>query len=410
MDLTAGDLMRVLAVCCGTEPEGPEEAVLMVQREQRSFAPTLYSAWHNEGSAINPAMRYELDVQTARIQRYRELAAELAGRVPGMVSLKGLEIADLYPASSVRYMNDLDYLCDEPRLWRLVCGLLDDGWDLHTGTFSIFDGRLHLLMCLRQPHEDPYSLPYGIEVTTYVALGNLAGVAPVVTLPPRWRDPVVKNLLMLLFERFEQPYRARDAVDAALLLQSLERHSDLWHEIDRLGLWPEFTELAELVTRAELLTVPSHPRPRTLSIAGSRARRAAHRMAALRRPADAAVRHLQQRLVFDQLSRPERALWAVAERRLPVGRALRAGLLCFGLPVPGVRPEVAAATVRERDGLTFVDTPAARFLLTAGDDVDQDAVDRLATDPAPPAGTAGRDEPTGEPLADVDAPAAAPGR
>jgi hypothetical protein len=387
MDFTADALTRVLAVCCGAEPEGPEEAVLMVRQAQPSFAPTLYAAWRNEGSSLNPALRDELEVQVARIRRYRALAADLAGRVPGLVPLKGLEVVDHYPADSTRYMNDLDYAAgDEPRLWRLVDELVGDGWDLHTATFSIFDGRLHMLVCLRRPHEDPYCLPYGVEITSYVTMGNLAGVAPVVELPRQWRDPTVKNLLMLLFERFEQPYRARDLVDAALLLEALDSYSALWHEIDRIGLWPEYTELIGLLARAELFAGPRHARPRALSVAGSRVRRAGRRLAGLRRPADAAVRHLQQRLVFDHLSRPERLLWAAAERRLSADRALRAGLLCFGLPVPGMRPDVAGATVRQRDGLTFVDTPAGRFLLTAGDDVDQDAVDLLAADGQPAAG------------------------
>lgn len=384
MDLTAEALTRVLAVCCG-EPEGPEEAALMLRQRQPSFAPTLLAAWRNEGSALNPALAYELDSQLARVQRYRVLAAQLAERVPGIISLKGLETADLYPADSLRYMNDLDYTAaDEPTLWRLVGELVGDGWDLHTATFSMIDDRLLMLVCLRQPHEDPYSLPYGVEITSYVALGNLAAVPPVLELPDPWRDPAVKNLLMLLFERFEQPYRARDLVDAALLLQALDGHqAALWHEIDRLGLWPEYAELATLLERTELVSLPRQPRRPALSVAGSRARRAGHGLAQLRRPARAAVRHLQQRLVFDRLSRPERALWTAVERRLSVRRALRSGLLCFGLPVPEVEPGVATAVVRELDGLVYVDTPVARFLLTAGDDVEQDALELLADTDSP---------------------------
>jgi len=378
MDLTADALTRVLTVCCG-EPDGPEEAVLMLRQQQPSFAPTLFAAWRNEGSRLNPALRYELESQEARIERYRTLAADLADRVPDVIPLKGLENADRYPAGSTRYMNDLDYASpDERLLWRLVGELTGDGWDLHTATFSIFDGRLHVLACLRMPNEDPYSLPYGVEITTYVAMGDLAGVAPVVDLPPRWQDPVVKNLMMLLFERFEQRYRARDLVDAALMLEALDSYPVLWREIDRLGLWPEYTELVDLVERTELIAVPHHGRSRTLSVAGTRARRAGRRLAALRRPTDAGVRHLQQRLVFNHLTKPESLLWSAAERRLSAGRALRAGLLCFGLLVPDVRPDVARAAVRQRGDLTFVDTPAGRFLLTAGDEVDQDALDLLS--------------------------------
>jgi len=164
-----------------------------------------------------------------------------------------------------------------------------------------------------------------VEITTYVAMGDLAGVAPVVDLPPRWQDPVVKNLMMLLFERFEQRYRARDLVDAALMLEALDSYPVLWREIDRLGLWPEYTELVDLVERTELIAVPHHGRSRTLSVAGTRARRAGRRLAALRRPTDAGVRHLQQRLVFDQRGRTP-----------PHGRASAAG----GAPVlrpPGAR-------------------------------------------------------------------------
>lgn len=381
MDLTADVVTRVLAVCCG-EPEGPEEAVLMVRQDQPTFAPTLFAAWRNEGAPLNPALRYELDVQAARVRRYRELSADLAARVPGVTPLKGLEVADLYPADSIRYMNDLDYTADEPRLWRLAGELMNDGWDLHTGTFWVYDGRLQVLVCLRMPHEDPYSLPYGVEITNYVTMGDLAGVAPVLHLPPHWRDPAVKNLLMLLFERFEQPYRARDLVDAALMLRALRDHGALWHEIDRLTLWPEYAELAQLLERAELGPAPVHPRPLALSLASSKARRTGRRLGALRQPAQAAARHLQQRLVFDRLSGPERLLWSAAQRRLSSRQALQVGLLCFGLPVPGVRPDVASATIRQRDGLTFVDTPAGRFLITAGDDVEQDAVDLLSSDEA----------------------------
>lgn len=407
MDLTADALTRVLAVCCG-EPDGPEEAVLMLRQQQPSFAPTLFAAWRADGATLNPAMAYELDTQLARIDRYRALAADLAARVPGIIPLKGLETADLYPAGSTRYMNDLDYTAhDERDLWRLVDVLVGDGWDLHTATFSMLAGRLQVLVCLRQPHEDTYSLPYGVEITSYTTLGNLAGVPPVVGLPPAWREPAVKNLMMLLYERFEQPYRARDLVDGALLVEAVTDHGVVWAEVDRLGLWPEYTELATLMERAELTTVPRHPRPAALSVTRSRARRVGRRLAGLRSPGTAAVHHLQQRLVFDRLSAPERLVWAAAEKRMSVGQALRAGLLCFGLPVPDVRPGTARSVVRERDGLVFVDTPVARFLLTAGDDVEQSALDALS-EPTTPAAPDAVDP--ADTVDTADPPAVAPAR
>ena len=378
MELTADVLTRVLAVCCGEELEEPVEALLYSRQCQPSFSPTLYAAWRNEGLPLNPALRYELDSQFERIERYRALAAVIDREVPGSTPFKGLEVAALYPADSTRHLNDLDYLADEPGLWRMCETLTGDGWDLHTATFLLLDGRLHVLACLRLPHADPFTLPYGVEVSTYVTLGDLAGVEPIVELPPRWREPAVKNLLMLLYERFEQPFRARDLVDSALLLPTVSDFAALWDEIDRLRLWPEYFELAALLERCELTAVPAAPRSRAVALARSRAGRARRRVTELRRPAGVTVRHLQRKLLFAGQSRVERRLWAFAGNRLDAGRALRAGLLCFGLPLPGVRPDVDTATVRERDGLTYVDTPSARFLLTAGEEVDEQDVEKLS--------------------------------
>ncbi|HEY0636486.1 MAG TPA: hypothetical protein VGD67_02460, partial [Pseudonocardiaceae bacterium] len=119
------------------------------------------------------------------------------------------------------------------------------------------------------------------------------------------------------------------------------------------------------------------------------------------RPADGALRHLQRRLVFDRQSAAERRLWAAAQGRLSTGRALRAGLLCFGLPlgeVPGDDREVAA--VRRRGDLVYVDTPVGRFLLTAGDDVSEDAVDALTPPVVTPPRTEVATEPVGSPEPD----------
>lgn len=403
MELTVSALNRVLAVCCGDEPESASEVVHVVRHTQHSFAPTLYAAWERDGATLNPALRYELDVQRRRTERYREIAAGIAGMagtasgVPAVVPLKGLEVADLYPAGWVRYMNDLDYVvADERDLWSVVNVLVGDGWELHSGTFVNLGGQLQVLVSLRREHEDRYCLPYGIELATFVAMGNLAGVPAVITLPRAWRDSAVKNLLMLLFERFEQRYRARDLVDATLLLGAVGRSgwATLWPEIDRLGLWPEYRELAGLLRRAELADAPVPGRPLGTAAADSRTQRVVTELSGWRRPVDGAARHLQRRMMYGRLSRSERWLWSVAERRLHPGRALRAGLHCFGLPVPDGRPDVAVATLTERPEVTWVDTPAGRFVLTVGDELDQDALD--AVPPWAPAAAPGR--PTADPV------------
>lgn len=73
-------------------------------------------------------------------------------------------------------------------------------------------------------------------------------------------------------------------------------------------------------------------------------------------------------------------MWSVAKARLPAWRALRTGLQCFGLPVDGGNPALRAAAIRTRGDVTWVDTPVCRFLLTAGDEVDQSALDLLAAE------------------------------
>jgi hypothetical protein len=70
---------------------------------------------------------------------------------------------------------------------------------------------------------------------------------------------------------------------------------------------------------------------------------------------------------------------------MPVTSAVRAGLVAFGLPLEGRRPDVASAVLRHRNKLTWVDTPVARFLLTIGEEVPQSAIDELSA-PAPMSG------------------------
>jgi len=384
MGFTAEDLSRALGVCCGEPADGPAEQVALVRAAQPAFAATLYSAWQSRGDDIGPGLGYELDTARARLDRYRQVAAALRDSAPGLVPIKGLEVAALYPDGLVRAMNDLDYVAPaEADLWPAVAGLLADGWDLHTATFSWFDGRLQVLVSLRREHEDRYALPYGVEFASYAAAGDDAGVPPLARLAPAWLAPPVKNTLMLLYERFEQPYRARDLIDAVLLHEhaSAAQRADLAAAVDRLGLWPEYAELAALVRQAELGPLPVPPAP---VLAGPRAllRRGVRGAALLRRPLAGTARHLQRRMVNGSPHRPEQQLWALAQRRLSAADAVRAGLMAFGLPLDTPAPAVPAAVLRRDGALSWVDTPVARFLLTIGDDVTEQDVARLSG-PAP---------------------------
>lgn len=386
MELTSGVLIQALGLCCGEEPEGLGEAVALTRMRQHSFAATLFSAWEAEGRKLNPALRYELEVQRRRIAAFRDTAAELNLAMPTSISLKGLQVGDHYPAGWVRYMNDLDYAAPaEGELWRGVDMLRGAGWELHSGTFVTSGGRLHILISLRHPDEDEYTLPRGVEISTFTAVGDLGGVPMLLDLPPQWRNPVVKNLIMLFYERFEQDYRARDLLDGALLLNAATpRELDsLWTAVDQLGLWPEYAELAQLLPEAGFGSAPAPPRPVETLVAACRRRRRARQFSLLRQPAEGVLRHLQRRLVRGSLSQPERWAWQATEGRIPAGWALRSGLLTFGLPVDGGPRGLTTARVGERDGVTWVDTPAGRFLLATGDELSESAFDALPDDSEP---------------------------
>jgi hypothetical protein len=396
VDFSASNLENVLAVCIGEASGGPEETVLQVRKHQPSFAATLYSAWLREGDPLNPGLRYELDQQRQRIDYYRAESAELHRLAPEALPLKGLQVAAHYPDDLVRYMNDLDYaVADEAALWSTCRVVVDRGWDVDSATFVRLGGRLEIMVSFRKPNEDRFSLPYGVEVGTHLSLGDLAGVPPLVELPKSWQVPEVKNLTMLLYERFEQPYRARDLVDAAAQFEALTgRHHLVAEEADRLDLWPEYAELRALLTKIDAPSLP--PRVPDKAVSRARARRAARLVRPFGSPSAAAVRTLQRRMIYGGLTAPERRAWAAAESRMTTEWALRNGLLCFGLPLEG-GPRPARAEVHERRGVVWADTPIGRFVLTAGSEV-------LEEDIASLPGSGGVVEPTARP-ADVPEPA-----
>jgi hypothetical protein len=377
VDFDSVTLTRILEVC-SEESGGPEETVHLIRQRQHSFAPTMYSAWEREGQPLNPALRYELDLQRSRIQLYRDITARITERVPDAVPLKGLQVAALYPPDIVRYMNDLDYVVpDQTVLWQLAGLMVELDWPVESATFMTYQGELHIMVSFRRPNTDRYALPFGVEIATHVTLGNLSGVPPVIGLPPAWRVPEVKNLVMLLFERFEQRYRARDIVDGAIQLNALgpDRFPLLAKEIQRLGLWPEYAELRDLLGKAETGDLP--PAPPAGGVRLSRARRVARAVMPFAHPVSAAARELQRRMVYGKFGRLDRRAWSMTKEKLNPTWALGAGLLCFGLPVDGGPTGGHTASVHHRDAVCWVETPIGRFLLTPGTEIDEDALDVL---------------------------------
>jgi hypothetical protein len=193
----------------------------------------------------------------------------------------------------------------------------------------------------------------------------------------------VQNLVLLLFERFEQRFRARDIVDAALQFDALgrDRFPLLAREIQRLGLWREYAELRGLMDRAQIGDLP--PPPPVGGVPTSLGRRAARAVTPFARPLPALARELQRRMIYGKLGRLDRQAWAMAKEKLDPAWALRAGLICFGLPTDDGPIAVRSASVHQRDAVCWVDTPIDRFVLTPTTEISEDALAVLpAVEPA----------------------------
>lgn len=384
MDLTSADLVEALAVCSGERSDDVAELVEIARKTEPSFCATLFSAWQAEGMDLSPALREELAAISRRVELYREVAARLRAEVPSLTTIKGFEVAALYPPGLVRYMNDLDFITfSEPDLWRAASLLTADGWSADTATFSYFGGSLTVMVSMRMPAEDPFRLAYGVELATYYTLGNQGSIPPIIKMPPQWLHPPVKNTIMLLHERYEQPFRVRDVVDAALLHRSMSEpdRRALYEAVVSLGLVLAYSELIKLVNDAGLGPLPPLPGG-ALTIARARAARVARGASFFVRPLTGTGRHLQRRLVMAKPGRAEKAAWELLERRLHPATALKAGLLGFGLPVTGPNPNATRAELGQRGPHAWVDTPAGRFLLTIGDYVSETAVEELSGDDA----------------------------
>jgi hypothetical protein len=390
MGFTADNLVEALTVCTAGrsgdlsfEAEAGElyEIVLLLRHVQPTFVPTLYSAWQAEGRELSPLMRLELDAALARIDHFRSVDADVKARMPALDSVKGLEILDLYPSGICRHQGDLDYVAaSEDDLWEACRYLLSAGWEMETATFSVADGDLQIIASLRQPNEDPYQMAYGIEITTFYSIGNYGAIKPLLKLRPQWSGTAIKNILMLLYERYEQAFRAKDLVDNVILHNELrgDELAVLHSAVVELCLGVEYAELIEMVGQTGLGPLPPWP-GKQLANAAIRARRGARAAGHFLRPVAGAGRHLQRRMITGDLGSADAALWETVQQRLAVPKAMSGGLLAFGLPMDTEPPPVSRTMLRRRGKLAWADTPVGRFLLTIGDYVAESDVEDLTS-------------------------------
>jgi len=168
-------------------------------------------------------------------------------------------------------------------------------------------------------------------------------------------------------------------VDASMLLGPAtdDERTRLAAAVARLGLQPEYAELARLVARTTLPALPAMRGP-VWGGARARLRRLARASSQVRRPLVGTARHLQRRTIAGESRWFEHRPWMGLQRRLAVRSAVRGGVLAFGFPLAGTPAQGDSAVIHERSGMCWADTPVGRFVLTIGDDVDETAVEELS--------------------------------
>lgn len=334
-----------------------------------------------EGRPLGDRHERELAAFCRQRDRYARLLDRLRQACPSLYQIKGTHLQELYPPGVVRDSNDLDLVVPDPADLRAAVGLLGSagfepllcGVDLvPAGSYAYHLG----LRCTRHAGPD-HPTPDYVELANYSLVGNHL-------VPPSFVDlrampsPAFGNVLTTLRERFEQPYRVRDLLDAALSLERLapEQAVRLGRAAVRLRTAPELVGVLRALRRAGL-TPPADRLP-----AVSRAEVAAETGRRLRRRA----RHLARPQVMVSRwrgeTRPEwtaRVLRAVAGSGLfspePVEHLVGCGLRATGLLVdPDAAAELSVAGNR-------VVTPAGTFAVSTRRDDALAARTRVAAIP-----------------------------
>jgi hypothetical protein len=383
------DTLRQLLVSRGVPAAADDEELLLAARAPgHKLAVTVLSAQAAAGQALRPEQSEELAAHRHRIDRYRQAWSVVSSAAPDACVVKGSSVGARYPAGLLRAAGDMDVVCPAPQLWAAALALLQDGW--HVGAFTVFPGQAsastvsggeEILIELNQPSDTEIEEPYGVELRT-VEVGTSIlhpGQQPAAPL-----SPVAGNVLALVAERWERPFRTRDVYDLAVLHEHLDagERASLAAGLTATGLWPEMRELSALLRRSGLRPAPDLP--------GSQ--RSA-RWARAARLARSAVRWSHPVRVLGVLAlttvdsdHGTLADWVarVVHERIGARRLLNLGLPLFAVPLPSVAlPSVALPSVAlpsapdlppASAGLRLVRlgahlvavTPVGRFLMVAG--------------------------------------------
>jgi hypothetical protein len=375
------DTLRQLLVSRGVPAAADDEELLRAARApDHKLAVTLLSARAVAGQELRPEQSEELAANRHRIDRYRQAWSVVSSAAPDAYVVKGSSIGARYPAGLLRAAGDMDVVCPATQLWLAALALIRDGW--HVGAFTIFPGPVsastvptsgrEILIELNQPSDTEIEEPYGVELRTVEVGTSILHPRQQPTAP---LSPVAGNVLALVAERWERPFRTRDVYDLAVLHEHLDagERASLDAGLAATGLWPEMRELSALLRRSGLRPEPEYPDGRRPA-----------RWARAARLARSAVRwsHPVRVLGVLSLTTVDRDRGTLADRvarfvheRIGAERLLELGLPLFAVPLPpasagapapaGVATPAGLRLVRLGAHLVAV-TPVGRFLMVAG--------------------------------------------
>lgn len=364
------------------EPDNLACLLRVMRRRSSGFVPTFLSAYARCVGPLPPELAAEVDEVRDRSRRLRQVHDAIVATVPGTVALKGIAVADLYPTGLVRRSGDLDLLApDRASAWRVAQVAVGEH-GLRVRSVTTFPARRGaitgegLMVNMAGVPASAFEDPLSVDVCTHAVVGNGSTV-------PAWHGPAARppgpaeHLVAVAAEALEQPFNVKDVFDATVLSWRLTAGdgslSAAWRLAADAGLEPELAALLDVAARHGM-PVPAGRR-RT---GPARARRGLGLAAATAaHPLQVPLHALQSAEVLPKrLRRPRRALWSVADRRLPVTAAVRSALFRYGIPV-----EVDGTTDRP-----VLRSPLGTYLLVNGSTVDERWFDdgltpRAAEDP-----------------------------
>jgi hypothetical protein len=177
-----------------------------------------------EGARLDGPHERRLEAFRLQRERYAGLVADLRRACPSLYQIKGFHVQDLYPPGVLRDSNDLDLVVPDPGdMPGAVRLLLARGFEpLLCGVDLVPDGRLAYHLGMRSTRFVSADHPRAdyVELANYSLVGNHLVPLSFVDLRAV-PGAAFANLLATLCERFEQPHRTRDLIDARLSLERL---------------------------------------------------------------------------------------------------------------------------------------------------------------------------------------------